>query len=150
MISIENYMNDGAGWQAVAVLAYIKGRIFPITEDKFCNTSLRVEVGRYENCREQGYVVSLKFMGRKNLDSDVTFMQRNYAFYQHRNSDSICVLISNTFTTNTPGIDDMWKDKGENPRSSDYDEGFDWDDIKGCGEWILDDMVEYLNNHLEK
>ena len=97
MIDINNYMNDGAGWQAQAVLAYLKGNLGPILADAYYKTSVMVEVGRYENCREQGYVFTLRFHTKKQ-----GCIQRNYAVYQHRNSDSICVLISNTFTINTP------------------------------------------------
>lgn len=135
-------MNDGAGWQAQAVLAYLKGNLGPILADAYYKTSVMVEVGRYENCREQGYVFTLRFHTKKQ-----GCIQRNYAVYQHRNSDSICVLISNTFTINTPTIDEMWKDKGENPRSSQYDKGFDWDDIVPCGEYILTDIEEFLSQY---
>jgi hypothetical protein len=142
MMNLENYLNDGADWQAKAVLAYLQGNIFRLTGDKYYGRNINVEVGRYENCREQGYVFTLHFVGE--ADGKRTFFQRNYAVYQHRNSDSIIVLISNVHTINTPGIDEMWKDKGENPRSCDYDISFSWDEISKCGEWILDDMDDFL------
>ena len=147
-MNIENYLNDGAGWQAQAVLAYLRGNIYRLTGDKYYGRNVTVEVGRYENCREQGYVFSLSFYGQS--DGKPCHIQRNYAVYQHRNSDQIIVLISNTFTINTPGIDEMWKDKGENPRSCDYDAGFAWDDIAGCAEWIIKDMDETLEKYLPK
>lgn len=145
MTNIENYMQDGACWQAQAVLAYVRGNIYHLTEDKYYKTSLRIQVGRYENCREQGYVISVYFYGKK--DGNPVRLQRNYAVYQHRNSDAICVLISNTWTINTPGIGDMWKDKGEDPRSSDYDMGFRWDDISGCGNYIIKDIEDFLSQY---
>ena len=145
MTNIENYMQDGADWQAQAVLAYVRGNIYHLTDDKYYKTSLRIQVGRYENCREQGYVISINFYGKKN--GNPVHLQRNYAVYQHRNSDTICVLISNTWTINTPGIDDMWKDKGENPSSFDYDEGFRWDDISGCGKYIIKDIEDFLSHY---
>ena len=135
-------MNDGAGWQAQAVLAYLKGNLSHILEDAYYNTSVTVGVGRYENCREQGYVFTLCFHTKKQ-----GYVQRNYAVYQHRNSDTICVLISNAITINTPTIDEMWKDKGENPKSSEYDQGFEWDDIAPCGKYILTDMEEFLSKY---
>ena len=154
MIEIKNYMNDGAGWQAKAVLAYIQGNIHTLTEDKYYGNNVDVLVGRYENCREQGYVINIRFFGESPEEEPGHFkkrtFQRNYAVYQHRNSDNICVLISDVFTLNTPSIDEMWHDKGENPRSSQYDQGFDWDDIKGCGEFILEDMDAYLDKYLIK
>lgn len=145
MINIENYMNDGACWQAQAVLAYVKGNIYYLTENKYYKTSLQVKVGRYEDCREQGYVITITFCEKK--DGNPVNLQRNYAVYQHRNTDSICVLISNTWTINTPGIDDMWKDKGENPKSSQYDKGFNWDDISGCGNYIIKDIEDFLSQY---
>lgn len=143
MVDISNYLNDGAGWQAQAVLAFVRGNITRLTDDKYYEQNIKVEVGRYENCREQGYVFILSFTGK------IGYEQRNYAVYQHRNSDTICVLISNAITLNTPGIDVMWKDKGENPRSCQYDKGFDWDDIKGCAEYIIQDMDNFLEENLE-
>jgi len=148
MIRIDNYLNDGAGWQARAVLAYLQGNIFRLTDDKYYKKDMSISVGRYENCREQGYVFSLSFYGQS--DGKPSHFQRNYAVYQHRNSDQIIVLISNAFTINTPGIDEMWSDKGENPRSSQYDQGFAWNDIAGCGEWIIKDMDETLEKYLPK
>lgn len=145
MINIENYMEDGAYWQAQAVLTYVKGNIYHLTEDKYHNTSLMIRVGRYENCREQGYVITVSFYGKK--DGKLEHIQRNYAVYEHRNSDTICVLISNTFTINTPGVNDMWKDKGENPSSCDYDNGFRYDDIVGCGKYIIEDIENILSQY---
>lgn len=144
MIKLEHYLNDGAGWQAKAVLAYLQGNIYKLTDDRYYGRQIDVSVGRYENCREQGYVFTLRFFGEDPETKKPKSFQRNYAVYQHRNSDSIIVLISSAFTINTPSIDNMWKDKGENPRSSQYDISFAWDDISGCAEWILDDMDDFL------
>ena len=90
MANINEYLNDGANWQAQAVLAYMKGNIIRVEdfvkyENKDKNLSYRARVGRYENCREQGYVFSIQ-IGYGN--------ERHYAVYEHRNSDILCVLIS--------------------------------------------------------
>jgi len=148
MMNLKDYMNDDACWAARAVLAFLQGNTYQITEDKYFNHNIDLLVGRYENCREQGYVFTIKFWGIK--DGRHQHIQRNYAVYQHRNSDTICVLISNASTINTPGIDEMWKEKGENPRSSQYDQGFDWDDIKGCANYIINDMMETLEKYSEE
>lgn len=150
MINIFNYLQDEACWQAKAVLAYLQGNLYRLTDDKYHNYHIDVEVGRYENCREQGYVFSLKFWGRNSETNKFGHYQRNYAVYEHRNSDTICVLISNTFTINTPGIDEMWKDKGENPKSRDYDAGFEYDEITKCGEYIIQDMDEFIAKYGEE
>ena len=145
MISLEHYLNDDSCWQSQAVLAYLRGNIWRLTDEKYDNKDINVYVGRYENCREQGYVFTLSFWCKKDgLNKQI---RRSYAVYQHRNTDTLCVLISNVFTINTPGIDDMWKEKGENPRSSQYDKGFNYDDIKGCAEWIMNDMDSTINKY---
>ena len=129
MINIENYMNDGANWQAQAVLVYVRALAFRVKEAT--HTLIidpEIEVGRYENCREQGYVFRLR-IGCETL--------MNYAVYEHRNSDQLIVLKSDRNTINTPSIDDMW-----NGRESkyDYDKAFEYAQIIECGEYILDDM----------
>ena len=147
MMNLEHYMIDDAGWQARAVLAYLQGNISRLTGDKYYSRNVDTLVGRYENCREQGYVFTLRFWGEDPETKKRKSYQRNYAVYQHRNSDQIIVLISNVHTLNTPGIDEMWHDKGENPRSSQYDQAFQWDAITQCAEWILDDMDEFLDKY---
>jgi hypothetical protein len=129
MTRIENYMNDGANWQAQAVLAYVREHISEIDYEDFT-----ARVGRYENCREQGYVLSIR----------VETNERHYAVYQHRNSDSLIVLISNGMCMDTPDVNFMWKDKGENATKYDYDKGFPYGEIVKCGEWILDDILCWM------
>lgn len=129
MTRIENYMNDGANWQAQAVLAYVREHILEIDYEDFT-----ARVGRYENCREQGYVISIR----------VETNERHYAVYQHRNSDSLIVLISNGMCMDTPDVNFMWKDKGENATKYDYDKGFPYGEIVKCGEWILDDILCWM------
>lgn len=152
MINVEYYLNDGASWQAQAVLAYIRANTssaVDITYNKeLGDYAVHIEVGRYENCREQGYVFTIKFVGEDAETKERHFYQRNYAVYEHRNSDNIIVLISNTNTINTPDIDDMWKDKGNNPSSFDYDRAFDCGDIMRCGDYVLSDMKDFIKEHL--
>lgn len=134
MTKIEEYLNDGANWQAQAVLAYLRAAAWNVNDISYVPKSndcaFRVKVGRYENCREQGYVFTLWYWNK----------QRHYAVYEHRNTDRITVLISNTLTTNTPTIEEMWADKGENPKSSDYDKSFAYGEILECGRFIIEDM----------
>ena len=139
MADIREYLNDGANWQAQAVLAYMRDYISCVEDvvkqkckDK--NLFYKARVGRYENCREQGYVFSIQ-VGFGN--------ERHYAVYEHRNSDMLCVLISNGLCMDTPNVDFMWKDRGENASKYDYNKGFDYGDIMECGEWIINDMLEW-------
>ena len=83
-MKLQEYMNDGANWQAQVILIYLRQNEPFILEGTY-NSELRsyeasLSVGRYENCREQGYIFSLRYKG----------MQRNYAVYEHRNSDNLC------------------------------------------------------------
>ena len=139
MINVESYMNDGANWQAQAVLAYIRALTFRVREATHTLiTDPVIEVGRYENCREQGYVFRLR-IGVEIL--------MNYAVYEHRNSDQLIVLKSDRNTINTPSVDEMW-----NGRESkyDYDKGFDYGQIIECGEYILDDMENLIRDFAQK
>ena len=146
MASINEYLNDGANWQAQAVLAYIRGNIIRLEdfvkyENKDKNLFYKARVGRYENCREQGYVFSIQ-VGYGN--------DRHYAVYEHRNSDTLCVLISNGLCMNTPNGKFMWNDRDENASKYDYNKRFDCGDIVKCGEWIIDDMWEWAEGIISK
>lgn len=146
MVNINEYLNDGANWQAQAVLAYMKGNIYRIEdavkyENKDKNLFYEVRVGRYENCREQGYVFSIQ-VGYGN--------ERHYAVYEHRNCDILCVLISDGLCMNTPNVEFMWKDRGENASKYDYNSDFDCGRITECGEWIIADMMEWMEEIINK
>lgn len=97
MTSIKNYLQDGANHQSRAVLMLLQP--FCDIEDSWSKNLQRyasdVVVSRWENCREQGYVVSMR---AKNLK------QINIAFFQHRNSDSIHAVEWVQTTLNCPNI----------------------------------------------
>lgn len=54
------------------------------------------KIARWENCREQGYVVSMENDSGEQI---------NIAFFEHRNSDSICAVEWKQNTLNAPTID---------------------------------------------
>ncbi len=140
MIEIDYYLNDGANWQAQAVLAYIRAHYFEATDMAYKNGSskAKVRVGRFENCREQGYVFSIIYDYTK---------QKNFCVYEHRNSDNICVLVNNTFTINTPTIDEMWEGKKD---KWDYDKSFEFGKVVECGDWIIDEMAEFVASCMDE
>ena len=146
MARIEHYMNDGANWQSQAVLAYVRAYVYQIEDTleygkhKGVFNYFSSRVGRYENCREQGYVFSIQ----------VGMNERHYAVYEHRNSDNLIVLISEGLNLNTPSVDFMWKDKGENASKYDYDKEFPYGDIVRCGGWIIDDMLSWIDKLVEE
>lgn len=144
MENLRNYLNDGAAWQAQCVLAILRAgynvniilrptlrKGYKGEYDKYDGD---LSVGRYENCREQGYVFTIRYKGK----------QRNYAVYEHRNSDQLIVLISETPTLNTPSIEEMWRDKGGDASKFDYDRAYNEKDVYDCAMWIRDDMCKTL------
>ena len=147
MTDLRHYLQDGANWQARCVMTYIQGNIggiFFVCEDMNNVNKPIIEIGRYENCREQGYVFKFLMFGKNGC------VCRNYAVYEHRNSDELIVLISNGTSTNTPNADFMWKDKGENASKYDYDKAFPNGSIVDCGEFILSDMEKLVREEIKK
>lgn len=141
MINIENYMHDGANWQAQSVLAYmrvIKNNAIDKTWNKeFHKYDASVEVGRYENCREQGYIISVLYNGN----------QRNYCVYEHRNSDDLCVVVFDAVTINTPTNDIVFEAMKDSKWN--YTKAFGYGEIVSCGDYIIEDMKEFINKVIE-
>lgn len=132
MTTLQNYMNDGANYQARAVLGFISNFELDVEEGQR-EYLATIKVARWENCREQGYVLSL-------LNED--YKQLNIAFFEHRNSDEICAIKWIQNTINTPTIDtaefgDVYKDK--------YDVSYSvrWGEIKKMGDWICDELQKH-------
>lgn len=138
MTELEKYLDDGANWQAQGVLAYLryhldtKSIVSKLTDTKDWKKYdfPIVEVGRFENCREQGYVLMVTFKGKR----------RNYAFFEHRNSDELVVFISNKLTINTPSIEDIYGDRGK----YDHDMCFERGQIVECAEDIMMNVESFL------
>lgn len=141
MINIENYMHDGANWQAQSVLAYLRvtknDAINKTWNKKFLKYDASVEVGRYENCREQGYIFSVLYNGE----------QRNYCVYEHRNSDDLCVVVFDAATINTPTNDMVCEAMGDSKWN--YMKAFGFGEIVSCGDYIIEDMKEFVNKAIE-
>lgn len=128
MTKLKDYMNDGANFQAQAVLCFIKDFDFDLG-------GAIVNVGRWENCREQGYVLSLV---NKNYE------QLNIAFFEHRNSDSIHAIKWIQSSTNSLNIDtailkDIYKDKYNTSFSVEYGKIVEMADL------IKKELASHLN-----
>ena len=141
MVKLDYYNIDGANWQAKAVLAYMQAiDVFDnlgIYNEMWHEYNATIFVGRYENCREQGYVFSVKY----------EFEQRNYVVYEHRNTDRLCVIVFDKNTINTPNLDEVlvnMKDKW------DYTQSFEFGKIVECGDWIREDMRKFVTEVKEK
>lgn len=122
-MKIKDYMNDGANWQAQAVLAYIRWNYD--NED--------IEVARYENKREQGYILTLRKNGK----------QMNVAVYEHRNSDSICVVVFEKVTPNSPKNTDVWENMTD---KWDVTELFGCGNIEECANYIEEVFDEFISS----
>ena len=134
-----NYMNDGAGYQAKAVLAYMEGYdgIEDSWNDKIKRYDANPKVSRWENCREQGYVVFMRSKASPNK-------QINIAFFEHRNSDNICAVKWEQNTLNAPTIDtakfgNIYKDKYDVSHEVGYGKA------QEMAEWIYEQLATFWN-----
>ena len=143
---VQDYLNDGAAWQAQMVLAYVRAHYLNVVEqtwsEKYHLHEVEISVGRYENCREQGYCFTIRIPDFMALDKQ--FHEKHWAVYEHRNSDNICVISSETHSINTPRWEQMFgADKGK----YDYDKGFRYNEAFACGEYIIKEMEKYVTSN---
>jgi hypothetical protein len=125
--------HDGANGQAKAVLAILQSsNIEDSYNSERCQYMAQPEFERWHNGREQGYVIWF----RPNYSR-----QLNIAFFEHRNSDSICAVKWEQTTMNPPTIDTMeangtvYKDK--------------WDVSKTVSPYHFSEMAEWIMEQLE-
>lgn len=122
---LKNYLNDDANWQAQCVLAYLREHLNDFEHE--------LEVTRYDNCREQGYIFYMRIF-------DNGMHQMNVAVYEHRNTDALCIVSNEKSTLNAPLSQDIWeamKDKWDT--TADFDCG----NIINCGDTIIDIFQEF-------
>lgn len=139
-MNIDGFFQDGANVQAQIIALLLREKhewiLDPTWDKERCYHKGRMTIGRLENCREQGYVVSIRFNGN----------QRNYAFYEHRNSDRVHILINDETTIDTPSLDMMWEGRED---KYDTDKAFDYGEWYECAMWIGKDMIEHLKRWVE-
>lgn len=141
MVKLEYYLEDGACMQAQCVLAYLKAYHEDLLTNSWNKERGRYEatcwVGRYENGREQGYVFTCTYKGE----------QLNFAVYEHRNSDNLCVVKFNGFTMNTPTMEDV---TGRMKDKWDVTKKFGYMQIERCCKWILNEIENFIVELNEK
>lgn len=145
-MNIDGFFMDGANVQAQIVALLLREMrewiLEPTYDREFVDKYWgRIQIGRLENCREQGYVFSLKY------DFYDFSEQRNYGVYEHRNTDSICVLVNDLWTINTPTMEQIWEGK---KGKYDYDKDFNYGEWEKCARWIAEDMRKHLEEWVEK
>ncbi len=132
---LEHYLLDGANYQAKAVLAYIQPfcNIEESWNEQFHVYNAKHEVGRWENGREQGYVITLISNSK----------QLNIAFFEHRNSDSVCaVRWEQNITLNPPTIDTAeFGKKYKNKYDIDFEVSYG--EVVKMSEWIINEFKEW-------
>ena len=133
MTKLENYLYDGAKFQARMVMCYLQSQYESILDKTYTGNAWdsfegKLFINRYDGCREQGYVFSLRYKDK----------QVNYAVFNHCISDCICVVKSNAVTENPDGWD------GKEWSKYDHDKEFGWDESMRCALWIEEDMKESI------
>ena len=139
MVYLENYLYDGAGWQARAVMCYLQSRVEVIldktyTGDAWMPYKGQMFLNQYHYGREKGYVFSVRYNGH----------QANYAVYEHCIADCICVVKGNAVTDHSDGWD------GKEWSKSDHDKEFSYGETTKCGEWIEQDMIKQVAKWVEE
>ena len=138
---LEHYFEDGAKWQEQVVLMILKGRMIEVIGDTYdtkkSEYKAKICVGRYENCREQGYVFTLMYDDRQLA---------HYCVFEHRNSDSICVIKFNKYCLNTPTIEEIWEGRKD---KYDVTKSFNYMAFNSVTDYIIEDMKAEINKHIE-
>ena len=124
-MKIADYLNDGANWQAQGVLAYLKSQ------------DIDINVTRYNNCREQGYIFF------KRVSKGKKTYQKNVAVYEHRNSDALCIVVFDKVTSNDPLNSDVWENMED---KWDTTASFNYGGIVDCGDNIIEVFKEFESN----
>lgn len=135
MSEITSYLNDGANHQAQAVLAFMRYANDIILDNVSSEDYGRIYVGRYENCREQGYVFTLSIKWQQVL---------HIVVYEHRNSDRLCVKAFTGDFINTPRAEDIpMKDK------YDLDKFFEYGQVFEAAKWIEERFKKAVDEFYE-
>lgn len=154
LTNIEHYFCDGANYTIQALMCLCK-KIYLQLPDEYAkahnikdphsdiNRPL-IMVGRYENCREQGYVLTV-------MSSKYGSQIAHYAIFEHRNSDDICVNKFHGQFINTPGIDAVWSNKAT---KYDYDKAFSYNEVWEAYEWLEEsikaDLAEFCQKWIDE
>lgn len=128
---------EGAQAQANAVRAYLtmNDGIEKSWDIERKDYAAKPTIARWENCREQGYVISMR---SRNYNKQI-----NIAFFEHRNSDSIHAIKWEQLTLNSPTIDTaqfdgkVYKDKYDTSHSVGFRQAAD------MAEWIMDELTAW-------
>lgn len=138
--NVLHYGSDGASPQAKATLAMFQSvlgdGIESSWDDKFKRYGAQINVARWENCREQGYVLTMRSKNYKQ--------QLNIAFFEHRNTDSICAVRWEQVTMNSPTIDTMQGDEYNSKWDTNHD--VPYGEAVEMAKWLLNEFQTFWDN----
>ena len=136
MENLNTYMKDGACPSARAVLAYLQHSdgIEESWDDKYKEYKAKPKIARWGNCREQGYIISMR-------SADYN-QQINITFFEHRNTDNICAVIWKQRSINPLTIDNA---KFGNIYKTKYDTSFEvgYYEAFKMAEWITKQLINF-------
>jgi hypothetical protein len=141
MTNLENYLVDGACAQARAVLAMLQPFYLDRGDEKYYG---EIYVARWENCREQGYVVSMNTINNKCI---------NIAFFEHRNSDGLCAVKWEQRSLNSPTITTAlpyMEKQGVYQTKSDVSYRVGYGEIMEMVKWIKNELQTFYDENKEK
>lgn len=101
---------------------------------------ITVQIKHFDNCREQGYVLELQYIGYRYVDRDKRFF---IAFAEHRNSDNIVIYWDKGYEyENAHEVsDEFWT---QNTKSFPYGQYHD------AADFILNKLVEHVTTLKEE
>ncbi|MAZ56858.1 hypothetical protein CL653_03635 [bacterium] len=140
MQDLESYMRDGADANVRAILCLIQamdGHFIESSWDvKISDYKGKLRVGRWENGREQGYVMTCVH--------PLTVQQFNIAIFNHRSSDMIFGLEwESSITMNSPTLADVPETHGYTNSSTNVDRSFIYNAHYECAEWVKEAFDEW-------
>lgn len=142
MTNVLNYNHDGANRQTQAALAMFQYLLSDGIEESWNETyrqyDAKIRIARWENCREQGYVLS--------LDSKNFRRQLNIAFFEHRNVDGLCAIKWEQKTLNSPNIDTaLFGEAYQDKYDTTYDVNFG--EVLKMAKWLHEEFVEFWKDY---
>lgn len=134
--------HDGAGVAAQVVLAFL--RRYEVEEswnDARKAYDATVEVNRWHNCREQGYTLTLWYKYAQVV---------HVTFFEHRNVDSLSVLIYEHTFINPPNIETIPQAAFPNKWHSDESFECTGEGLQRAAKFIGDVLDSAFVEHLAK
>jgi hypothetical protein len=147
MSNVHHYHDDGANRQAQAVLAlfqyFLGDGIEGSWSEQFSKYEADIHVSRWENRREQGYVLYMRTADHKH--------QLNIAFYEHRNCDNIDAARWEQTTWNAPCLTTP-DTEGEQNYNYGWEnaKSFSYCKIEEAARWIHEEFEKFWHEHSNK